>query len=85
MNIFRRILPSYFTDKFDGNDIKQLQTMSPEQYKSVLFGTDEEAAKAVREFIEQQRRGGVHVLEATLELLSDLRGQTNITTKKEGR
>lgn len=57
--------------------------MPHEQYLTILNGTDEEASTAILTFITQQKRGGVIILEATIELLSDLRGQTRMLYKKE--
>lgn len=77
-----KFLPSYFVDKFKGNDVKQLQLMPRELYLKVLNGTDLEAHEAIDTFIEQQRRGGVRILEATVELLSDLHFQAGSQGKE---
>ncbi len=81
-SIFSKIVPSYFLDKFDGKDVEQLQLMSHDLYLQVLNGTDNEAKAAVNQFVEQQRRGGVHILEATLELLSDIHYQARTQGKE---
>lgn len=80
--MLRKLIPSYFVDKFEGNDIKQLQLMSHDLYLKVLDGTDMEAHEAINTFIEQQRLVGVQIFEATVELLSDLHFQAGSRGKE---